>query len=140
MPRTRRAGRRRKHRRHGVLPGAVKKGIHDINRITSRVARGVDKYPLAALRKVGKVVLKPRKFPKLIGGSYTEKQIRSLGGSMFSDTAGSFGAAKTAKKGGRHRKGRTHRRHRRHKRHGGSRKRRGGSRKRRGGEARGWGD
>ena len=133
MPRTRRAG-RRKHRRkgHGVLPGAVKKGIHDINKITSRVARGVDKYPLAALRKVGKVVLKPRQLPKLhIGGSYTEKHFRSLGGSMFSDTAGSFGAAKTAKKGGRHRKGRTHRRHRRHKRHGGSRKRRGGSRRRR---------
>jgi len=136
MPRTRRAGRRRKHRRkgHGVLPGAVKKGIHDINKITSRVARGVDKYPLAALRKVGKVVLKPRKLPKLhIGGSYTEKHFRSLGGSMFSDTAGSFGAAKTAKKGGRHRrKGRTHRRHRHHhKHHGGSRKRRGGSRRRR---------
>jgi hypothetical protein len=133
MPRTRRAG-RRKHRRkgHGVLPGAVKKGIHDINKITSRVARGVDKYPLAALRKVGKVVLKPRQLPKLhIGGSYTEKHFRSLGGSMFSDTAGSFGAAKTTKKGGRHRKGRTHRRHRRHKRHGGSRKRRGGSRRRR---------
>ena len=132
MPRTRRAGRRRKHRRkgHGVLPVAVKKGVRDINRIAGKVARGVDKYPLAALRKVGKVVLKPRKFPKLIGGSYTEKQIRSLGGSMFSDLAGSFGA-KTAKKGGRHRKGRTRHRHRRHKRHGGRKSRRGGRTRRR---------
>jgi len=134
MPRTRRAGRRRKHRSkgHGVIPRPVKVAVRRINKIDSGVAKGVDKYPLAALRTVGKEVLKPRKLPKLhIGGSYTEKQIRSLGGSMFSDLAGSFGAAKTAKKGGRRRKGRTHHRRSRHKRHGGSRKRRGGSRRRR---------
>ena len=66
MPRSRKAGRKRKRRT--VIPRPIAKGIRDINKVTSRVARGIDKYPLAALRQVGKVVLKPRKFPGLRGG------------------------------------------------------------------------
>ena len=83
---------RRKSRR-GVIPRPVAKGVRDINKITSRIARGIDKYPLAALKQVGKVVLKPRSMPRLkIGGSYTEKKICSLGADCrFSDLAGSFG-------------------------------------------------
>ena len=79
MPRTRRAGRRRKRRKgHGVIPRQVSKGIHDINRITSRVARGIDKYPLKAMRGLAGVVLKPRKMPRLKVGGYDSRAVRRL--------------------------------------------------------------
>ena len=77
MPRTRRAGRRRK-RRHGVIPRPVSKGIRDINRITSRVARGIDKYPLKITKKLAGVVLKPRKMPRLKVGGYASSAVRRL--------------------------------------------------------------
>ena len=114
MPRTRKGGRKRKRRRSSVIPGPVKKGIRDINRVTRRVARGIDRYPLAALRAVGKQVLKPRKFPGLSGG-FMSKAVRQL------RNPGVYGVVKTVKKGGRKR------------RRGGSKKRRGGSKTRRGG-------
>jgi len=107
MPRTRKGGRKRKRRGRSVIPGAVKKGIRDINKITSRVARGIDKYPLAALRKTAKVVLKPRKMPRLKIGGFMSKAVREL------RNPGVF--ATTAKKGGRKR------------RRGGSKRRRGGA-------------
>ena len=112
MPRSRtRKGGRRKRRRK-VLPRAVAKGIRDINKITSRVARGIDKYPLQGLRAVGKVVLKPRKFPGLRGG-FPSAAVRGLRNPGI--------VSATAKKGGRK------------SRRGGSRKRRGGRKSRRGG-------
>ena len=99
MPRTRKGGRKRKRRRSSVIPGPVKKGIRDINRVTRRVARGIDRYPLAALRAVGKQVLKPRKFPGLSGG-FMSKAVRQL------RNPGVYGVVKTAKKGGiKHRRG-----------------------------------
>ena len=99
MPRTRKGGRKRKRRGRSVIPGPVKKGIRDINRVTRRVARGIDKYPVAALRAVGKVVLKPRKFPGLSGG-FMSKAVRQL------RNPGVYGVVKTVKKGGRkHRRG-----------------------------------
>ena len=94
MPRTRKGGRKRKRR--SIIPGPLKKGIRDINKVTSKVARGIDKYPLAALRKVGKVVLKPRKFPGLRGGGTTSCCARLH--------PGAFGSASTQKKGGRKRR------------------------------------
>ena len=117
MPISRKGGRKRKRRT--VIPRPIAKGIRDINKVTSRVARGIDKYPLAALRIVGKEVLKPRKFPGLRGGGTsccTRLHPKALGSSS------------TQKKGGR-----KSRRGGSRKRRGGSRKRRGGSRKRRGG-------
>jgi len=110
MPRSRKAGRKRKRRT--VIPRPIAKGIRDINKITSRVARGIDKYPVAGLRAVGKVVLKPRKFPGLSGG-YPSKMVRGLRNPGI--------VSATTKKGGRKR------------RRGGSKKRRGGSKTRRGG-------
>jgi len=87
---------RRKRRRRSVIPGPVKKGIRDINRVTRRVARGIDRYPMAALRAIGKQVLKPRKFPGLSGG-FMSKAVRQL------RNPGVYGVVKTAKKGGRKR-------------------------------------
>ena len=111
---------RRKSRR-GIIPRPVAKGVRDINKITSRIARGIDKYPLAALEETARVVLKRRSMPKLkIGGSYTEKKIRSLGGTVFSDLAGSV-VPQTQKKGGRRRRRR--RRRRKRSRRGRSRRR-----------------
>ena len=111
MPRT------RTRRRRSVIPRPISKGVKQITAITSKVARGIDKYPLAALRKVGKEVLKPRKFPGLRGGG-TSCCTRLHPGAVSSAST---------KKGGRKRRGGSR------KRRGGSRKRRGGSRKRRGG-------
>jgi len=96
MPRT------RTRRRRSVIPRPISKGVKQITAITSKVARGIDKYPLAALRKVGKEVLKPRKFPGLRGGG-TSCCTRLHPGAVSSAST---------KKGGR-------------KRRGGSRKRRG---------------
>ena len=89
--------RHRKGRRSsGVIPRPVAKGIRDINKITSRVARGIDKYPLKAVRGLAGVVLKPRKMPRLKIGGYDSKAVRQL------RNPGVFGAAaKTAKKGGK---------------------------------------
>ena len=89
--------RRRKGRRSsGIVPRPVAKGIRDINKITSRVARGIDKYPLKAVRGLAGVVLKPRKMPRLKIGGYDSKAVRQL------RNPGVFGAAaKTAKKGGK---------------------------------------
>ena len=115
MTKTRKAGRKRKHR--SVVPKPIAKGVKQITAITSKVARGIDKYPLAALRKVGKEVLKPRKFPGLRGGG-TSCCTRLHPGAVSSAST---------KKGGRKRRGGSK------KRRGGSKKRRGGSRKRRGG-------
>ena len=115
MPRTRKAGRKRKRR--SVIPRPIAKGVKQITAITSKVARGIDKYPLAALRKVGKEVLKPRKFPGLRGGGT---------GCCAKLNPGAFGSSST-KKGGRKRRGGSK------KRRGGSKKRRGGSKKRSGG-------
>jgi hypothetical protein len=111
MPRT-----RRRRRKRSVIPGSVKKGIRDINRVTRRVARGIDRYPLAVVRTIGKHVLKPREFPGLNGG-FMSKAVRQL------RNPGVYGVIKPAKKGGRKRRGGSK------KRRGGSR--RGGSRKRR---------
>lgn len=94
MPRTRKGGRKKRRCGRSVIPGPVKKGIRDINRVTRRVARGIDKYPVAALRAVGKVVLKPRKFPALSGG-FMSKAVRQLRNP---------GVVKTVKKGGRKRR------------------------------------
>jgi len=52
---------------------------------------------LAALRAVGKQVLKPRKFPGLSGG-YMSKAVRQL------RNPGVYGVVKTTKKGGRKRR------------------------------------
>ena len=89
--------RHRKGRRSsGIVPRPVAKGIRDINKITSRVARGIDKYPLKAVRGLAGVVLKPRKMPRLKIGGYDSKAVRQL------RNPGVFGAAaKTAKKGGK---------------------------------------
>ena len=97
MPRSRKGGRKKRHRGRSVIPGPVKKGIRDINRVTRRVARGIDRYPLAALRAVGNQVLKPRKFPGLSGG-YMSKAVRQL------RNPGVYGVVKTVKKGGRKRR------------------------------------
>jgi len=93
--------RRRKGRRSsGIVPRPVAKGIRDINKITSRVARGIDKYPLKAMRGLAGAVLKPRKMPRLKIGGYASKAVRQL------RNPGVFAAvAKTAKKGGRRRCG-----------------------------------
>ncbi|RLI47712.1 hypothetical protein DRO61_07550, partial [Candidatus Bathyarchaeota archaeon] len=111
MPRTRR---RRTRRRRSVIPRPISKGVKQITAITSKVARGIDKYPLAALRKVGKEVLKPRKFPGLRGGG-TSCCTRLRPGAFRSVSA---------KKGGRKR------------RRGGRRTRKGGRRTRKGGRSR----
>ena len=95
MPRrTRTRKRGRKIKRSSIIPVPLKKGIRGINNITSKIARDIDKYPLAALRKFGKVVLKPRRLK--IGGfmSKTVRQLRNPGIIV-----------KTAKKGGRRRRG-----------------------------------
>ncbi len=86
--------RKRKHhkRSRGVIPRPVKKGIRDINKVTRRVARSIDKYPLEALRKAGKIILKPRKFPGLSGG-FMSKAVRELRNPGV--------VVKTTKKGGR---------------------------------------
>ena len=88
--------RRRKSRRSScIVPRQVAKGVRDINKITRRVARGIDKYPLKAVRGLAGVVLKPRKMPRLKIGGYDSKAVRQL------RNPGVFGAAaKTAKKGG----------------------------------------
>ena len=125
MPRTRRTrgGKRRKHRKgKGItsyVPGALRHAIAKTATAARKAARGLERPVLKLGKKGVGEVLKPR-FGGMRGGSYTEKHIRSLGGSMFSDLAGSVGAAKTAKKGGRRRK-----------RHGGRRTRRGGRKSRR---------
>ena len=52
----------RKHKtRGGIIPSRVKKGTRYINKVAGKVARSIDKYPLEAVRKIGKVILKPRK-------------------------------------------------------------------------------
>ncbi len=94
---------RRTHKRHrkgrrssSIVPRPVAKGIRDINKITSRVARGIDKYPLRAVRGLASAVLKPRKMPRLKIGGYDSKAVRQL------RNPGVFAAvAKTAKKGGK---------------------------------------
>ena len=95
---------KRRHRKgsrsSGVIPRPVAKGVRDINKITGRVARGIDRYPVAALKAVAGEVLKPRSLPRLKIGGYDSKAVRHL------LNPGVFGAvAKTAKKGGKkHRK------------------------------------
>ena len=91
--------RHRKGRRSsGIVPRPVAKGIRDINKITSRVARGIDKYPLKAVRGLAGVVLKPRKMPRLKIGGYDSKAVLKLRNAAPV-------ATKTAKKGGKkHRK------------------------------------
>ncbi len=99
---------RRTHKRHhkrrhrkvrrssGIVPRPVAKGIRDINKITRRVARGIDKYPLRAVRGLAGAVLKPRQMPRLKIGGYHSKAVRQL------RNPGVFAAAaKTAKKGGK---------------------------------------
>jgi hypothetical protein len=75
----------------------LKKGIRDINKVTSRVARGIDHYPKKALTAIAGQVLKPRKFPGLSGG-FMSKAVRQL------RNPGVYGVVKTAKKGGRKRR------------------------------------
>ena len=91
---------KRRHRKgsrsSGIIPRPVAKGVRDINKITGRVARGIDRYPVAALKAVAGEVLKPRSLPRLKIGGYDSKAVRHL------LNPGVFGAvAKTAKKGGR---------------------------------------
>ena len=132
MPRTRRTrgGKRRKHRKgKGItsyVPGALRHAIAKTATAARKAARGLERPVLKLGKKGVGEVLKPR-FGGMRGGSYTEKQIRSLGGSMFSDLAGSFGAATTAKKGGGHCN---------NPKYGGRKSRRGGRKSRRGGTRR----
>ena len=133
MPRTRRTrgGKRRKHHRKGrgvtsYVPGALRHAIAKTATAARKAARGLERPVLKLGKKGVGEVLKPR-FGGMRGGSYTEKQIRSLGGSMFSDLAGSFGAATTAKKGGGHCN---------NPKYGGRKSRRGGRKSRRGGTRR----
>ena len=91
---------KRRHRKgsrsSGIIPRPVAKGVRDINKITGRVARGIDRYPVAALKAVAGEVLKPRSLPRLKIGGYDSKAVRHL------LNPGVFGAvAKTAKKGGK---------------------------------------
>ena len=88
---------KRRHRKgsrsSGIIPRPVAKGVRDINKITGRVARGIDRYPVAALKAVAGEVLKPRSLPRLKIGGYDSKAVRQL------RNPGVF--AKTAKKGGK---------------------------------------
>ena len=90
--------RHRKGRRSsGIIPRPVAKGVRDINKITGRVARGIDRYPVAALKAVAGEVLKTRSLPRLKIGGYDSKAVRHL-----INAAPYPGAvAKTAKKGGK---------------------------------------
>ena len=70
--------RHRKGRKSGFIPRPVAKGVRDINKITSRVARGLIKVPDAVLEKVAGEVLKTRSMPRLKIGGYLSSNVRHL--------------------------------------------------------------
>ena len=70
--------RHRKGRKSGIIPRPVAKGVRDINKITSKVARGLVKYPDAALSAVAGEVLKKRSLPRLKIGGYLSSNVRHL--------------------------------------------------------------
>ena len=126
MPRSRKGGRKKRRRGRSVIPGPVKKGIRDINKVTSRVARGIDKLGLKVLKPLVREVTKVRPFPGLRGG-FPSAAVRGLRNPGI--------VSATAKKGGRkiRRGGRKIRRGGRKTRRGGRKSRRGGRKSRRGG-------
>ena len=125
--------RRRKGRKNGFIPRPVAKGVRDINNITSTVARGLVKYPDAALRAVAGEVLKQRSLPRLKIGGYSSSNVRHLlNPGKFPSSVGMKGVGLKTRKadpvqithGGRKR------------RRGGRKSRRGGRKSRRGGRTR----
>ena len=125
--------RHRKGRKSGFIPRPVAKGVRDINKITSRVARGLVKYPDAALRAVAGEVLKERSLPRLKIGGYLSSNVRHLlNPGKFPSSVGMKGVGLKTRKadpvqithGGRKR------------RRGGRKSRRGGRKSRRGGRTR----
>jgi len=126
--------RHRKGRKSGFIPRPVAKGVRDINKITSRVARGLVKYPDAALRAVAGEVLKKRSLPRLKIGGYLSSNVRHLlNPGKYPSSVGMKGVGVTATRkadgvqithGGRKR------------RRGGRKSRRGGRKSRRGGRTR----
>ena len=126
--------RHRKGRKSGFIPRPVAKGVRDINKITSRVARGLVRYPDAALRAVAGEVLKKRSLPRLKIGGYLSSNVRQLlNPGKYPSSVGISGKGVTATRkpdgvqithGGRKR------------RRGGRKSRRGGRKSRRGGRTR----
>ena len=126
--------RHRKGRKSGFIPRPVAKGVRDINKITSRVARGLVKYPDAALRVVAGEVLKKRSLPRLKIGGYLSSNVRHLlNPGKYPSSVGVSGKGVTQTRkpdgvqithGGRKR------------RRGGRKSRRGGRKSRRGGRTR----
>ena len=123
--------RHRKGRKSGFIPRPVAKGVRDINKITSRVARGLVRYPDAALRAVAGEVLKKRSFK--IGGYMSSNVRQLLNPGKYPSSVGMKGVGVTATRkpdgvqithGGRKR------------RRGGRKSRRGGRKSRRGGRTR----
>ena len=133
--------RHRKGRKSGFIPRPVAKGVRDINKITSKVARGLVKYPDAALRAVAGEVLKKRSLPRLKIGGYLSSNVRHLlNPGKYPSSVGMKGVGVTAGRvadgvqvthGGRKR-----RRGGRKSRRGGRKSRRGGRKSRRGGRTR----
>ena len=126
--------RHRKGRRSGFIPRPVARGVRDINAITSRVARGLVRYPDAALRAVAGEVLKKRSLPRLKIGGYLSSNVRHLlNPGKYPSSVGMSGKGVTATRkpdgvqithGGRK------------SRRGGRKSRRGGRKSRRGGRTR----
>ena len=132
--------RHRKGRKSGFIPRPVAKGVRDINKITSKVARGLVKYPDAALRAVAGEVLKERSLPRLKIGGYSSSNVRHLlNPGKFPSSVGMKGVGlKTRRADGVQvtHGGRKRRRGGRKSRRGGRKSRRGGRKSRRGGRTR----
>ena len=126
--------RHRKGRKSGFIPRPVAKGVRDINKITSRVARGLVKYPDAALRAVAGEVLKKRSLPRLKIGGYLSSNVRQLlNPGKYPSSVGMSGKGVSA---GRAVDGVQKTHGGRKRRRGGRKSRRGGRKSRRGGRTR----
>ena len=126
--------RHRKGRKSGFIPRPVAKGVRDINKITSRVARGLVKYPDAALRAVAGEVLKERSLPRLKIGGYMSSNVRQLlNPGKYPSSVGMSGKGVSA---GRAADGVQKTHGGRKRRRGGRKSRRGGRKSRRGGRTR----
>jgi hypothetical protein len=120
---------KRRHRKgsrsSGIIPRPVAKGVRDINKITGRVARGIDRYPVAALKAVAGEVLKPRSLPRLKIGGYDSKAVRHLinaapyPGAVAKTAKSSKGGKKHRKRGGDHCPGKTMAGGKKHRKRGG---------------------
>jgi len=132
--------RHRKGRKSGFIPRPVAKGVRDINKITGRVARGLVKYPDAALKAFAGQVLKKRSMPRLKIGGYLSSNVRHLlNPGKFPSSVGMKGVGlKTRRADGVQvtHGGRKSRRGGRKSRRGGRKSRRGGRKSRRGGRTR----